>query len=471
MIEEILSKRSGLGDKTAVIYGHKMYSYGQLENIAQNMAAQLARRGISQGSTIIASVDDPLNFVALFFASTKLGSVLFPVNPDIEKMLFAEIVSTIRPELVVDDFHSRGNKFLDIFTEQTARESTNLDCKVEYNTERKILLLLTGGTTGRPKAAVLSERSIIWNAFNTILSWGVTSNDRSLVSLPLYHTGGWNVLLIPTLMSGGTVIFSSPRFDAGEILKIIADKQITIYMGVPTMLEKITQSVEFGTADFSGKTIISGGGLFREGTAKKFIAKGARVFQGYGLTEAGPNNFYISPEAFMKKPGSVGRPCIFVETKIAGDGELLIRGPHTFSGYAFGADEDPFDDEGFLKTGDIFRKDDEGYYYFVGRKKGVIKTGGENVFSAEVESVILSLEYVKDCCVIGIPDELWGEAVVAFVSLRVNVDEHVVREHIKPKLAPFKIPKRFIFVEEIPRTSVGKPDRERLVNLYEQGIY
>jgi fatty-acyl-CoA synthase len=469
MIEEILSKRSGLGDRIAVIYGDSAYTYDELDKRSGRLASVLKDRGIGKGGYIMASLDDPVNYVTLFFSSAKLGSILIPINPDLEKSTFENATSKIKPEIFIDDYHNRGPKFREIYQDKGNHET--MQYSNEYNMERPSLVLLTGGTTGSPKGAVIPERSIVWNAFNTILSWGLTEADISLVSLPLYHTGGWNILLIPTLIAGGTVVFSGSHFDSSEILRIISERGVTRYMGVPTMLEKIVLSQEFPKTVMAGKTIISGGGSLREETAEKFRDKGARVFQGYGLTEAGPNNFYISPENYMKKPDSVGKPCLFVETKVAEDGELLIKGPHTFSGYIFGTDEQPFDRAGYLKTGDIFRVDSEGDYYFVGRKKGVIKTGGENVFSSEVESAILSLEYVEDCSVIGVKDELWGEAVIAFVSLNTPVDEQRLRENLKPLLAAFKIPKRFIFVNEVPRTPVGKPDREKMVNLYEKSIY
>jgi fatty-acyl-CoA synthase len=469
MIEGLLSKRSGLGDRTAVIYGDRAFNYDELDIRSGRLASALKDRGIVKGKYIMASLDDPVNYITLFFSSAKLGSILIPVNPELEKSTFDNVTSKTKPAIFIDDYHDRGLKFRELFPDGKNFEA--MQYHYEYDLERPSLILLTGGTTGSPKGAVISERSITWNAFNTILSWGLSGSDISLVSLPLYHTGGWNILLIPTLMAGGTVVFSGSRFNGSEILRIIRETGVTRYMGVPTMLEKIAMSEDFNKTVLSGKTIISGGGSLRRETAEKFRARGARVFQGYGLTEEGPNNFYISPENFEKKHDSVGKPCLFVETKVSEDGELLIRGPHTFSGYIFGTDEQPFDRDGYLKTGDIFRIDSEGDYYFVGRKKGVIKTGGENVFTSEVESAILSLEYVEDCSVIGVKDELWGEAVIAFVSLNSPADEKRLRESLKPKLAAYKIPKRFIFVKEVPRTPVGKPDREKMVNLYEQSIY
>lgn len=195
------------------------------------------------------------------------------------------------------------------------------------------------------------------------------------------------------------------------------------------------------------------------------------MFQGYGLTEAGPNNFYISPENQKKFPDSVGTPCIFVEVKLAEDGELLIRGKHLFSRYMFGSDIDPFEMDGYFKTGDIFRTNELGYYFFVQRKKNVIKTGGENVYATEIEDIILTLPYVVECSVIGMPDNYWGEAVVAFVKTNEVKSEEQLRKDLKMKLSGYKVPKRVIFVNNLPRNAVGKVSREELVRLYEKSVH
>ncbi len=425
--------------------------------------------GIKEGDVILSIIKNPLDNVILFFAVVKCGAILFPINPVIEKSLYDHVISNAKPKLIISDFNNEGISI------ETLKNSTignsNLKSDGNYNTERTVLTLLTGGSTGTPKGAEISENAIMWNAFNTVLTWGIHQSDRTLVCMPLYHTGGWNILLIPTLIAGGSVIFSENNFDPDEIINLIEKERITIFMGVPTMYEKIVASSEFYKKDLSKVRMISGGGKLRKETYEKLLERNIKVFQGYGLTEAGPNNFYISPENQKKFPDSVGTPCIFVEVKLAEDGELLIRGKHLFSRYMFGSDIDPFEIDGYFKTGDIFRTNELGYYFFVQRKKNVIKTGGENVYATEIEDIILTLPYVVECSVIGMPDNYWGEAVVAFVKTNEVKSEEQLRKDLKMKISGYKVPKRVIFVNNLPRNAVGKVSREELVRLYEKSVH
>ena len=469
MLETILRRKAESGDKTAIVYHGNNYSFSYLDDVSSRLAVRIQRLGIKRNSRITSLISDPVNYVLVFFASLKLGATLFPINPDLEESTIQNAIIHASPSIVIDDFKDRGQR-----SDALIRESLDeqpLKMEQNFDPEIPVLILLTGGTTGTPKGAVISERSVLWNAFNTNMTWGISSRDISLVSLPLFHTGGWNILLIPTLIAGGKVVFSSTPFNESEILELIPRYNVSFFMGVPTMLEKVVNSSLFDETSLSGITVASGGGLLPRDTIYKLRTKGARVFQGYGLTEAGPNNFYIAPERYTQKPESVGKPCIFVETKIATDGELLIRGPHTFSGYLFGNDENPFDECGYLKTGDIFKADSDGDYYFVGRKKNIIKTGGENVYAAEVESALLSLDYVTDCAVIGVPDKYWGEIVVAFVSVTDERKDVDMRRDLHKLLSSYKIPKRFVILDNIPRTSVGKIDKKRLEELDEKNIH
>ena len=457
------------GNTGFVKYGTRVLNYREIDEQSDHLSRVLFASGIGEGDVILSMVKSPLDNVILFFAVLKSGAILFPVNPEIEQSLYDHVINNAKPKLIVSDFKRDGISFESLRNMNVSDQKLN--SHQEYNTKRTVLTLLTGGSTGTPKGAEISEDAIMWNAFNTVLTWGISSGDRTLVCMPLYHTGGWNILLIPTLVAGGNVIFSENNFDPTEIIKLIDQERITIFMGVPTMYEKLVGCSEFYKKDLSEVRMISGGGKLRNETFEKLLEKNIKVFQGYGLTEAGPNNFYISPENQKKFPDSVGTPCIFVDVKLAEDGELLIRGNHLFSRYMFGSDSDPVEKDGFFRTGDIFRKNEYGYYFFVQRKKNVIKTGGENVYATEVEDALLSLPYVVDCSVIGRPDNYWGEIVVAFVRTNENKTENTIRNDLRIKLSGYKIPKKIIFVESIPRTGVGKVSREELVKLYEKSIH
>lgn len=376
------------------------------------------------------------------------------------------MIRDVEPSLIIDDYGGRGERS-EMVSSYTGKSYSEPGTQDE---ERAAMVLFTGGTTGDPKGAVLSVKSILWNSIITILSWGLSENDTTLVSLPLYHTGGWNVLTMPILLVGGHVILGHEKFDAGETVKAISGLGISIYMGVPTMLTAMSKTSSF--SNLKNTHFISGGGSLPPTTFEAYRINGLKITEGYGLTEAGPNNFNMDLEIYPGKIGTVGKPNLFVNMKLKEDGELAIKGPHVFSGYWNNKVESPFDSEGYLLTGDIFRIDRDGYYFYIDRKKNMVKTGGENVYVSEVENTISLIPGVSDNCVIGVADDYWGEIVVAFVVRENNeLDEAMVRAYLKEKLATFKIPKKIIFVDEIPKSNIGKPLRKELRESYEKNIH
>ena len=471
MLENLLYKRSRINDGIALKYKDREITYSQLDVLSSGISRKL-KNLLKRGDYIITFINNPIDYCVFFFGCLKSETVMIPLNPQIERETYSNIKNVTRCKLVIDDFNDYGITFNN-FSGNLDMHLNEMESNIHnpYNLDRQVLILLTGGTTGTPKGAIIPERSILWNSFNTILSWKISAGSTSLVSLPLYHTGGWNILLIPTLVAGGKCIFSGYPFNEDEIIECIKEEKPTIYMGVPTMLEKISLSKNFEMLDLRNITIVSGGGMLKSKTAEKFRGKGACIFQGYGLTEAGPNNFYIDPLKFIEKPRSVGTPCLFVDAKLGDDNELLLRGPHIFNGYLWGNDESPIDNNGFLKTGDIFTRDDDGYYYFSGRKKEVIKSGGENIYISEVENALLSLGYISDTSIIGLPDDFWGEIEVAFVVTSKSVAVDIIKKDLLKLLAPYKIPKKIIFMEKIPRSQLGKPLKKEMVKEYEKSLH
>ncbi|BDR91709.1 class I adenylate-forming enzyme family protein [Vulcanisaeta souniana] len=465
MLESLLRHRARISDSVAIKVGDSSYTYSQLEILSNKMAYALSRLSIKANDRVITLVKSPLYHVALFFALRKIGAVLVPVNPRLGNDFLRFVINDINPSLIIDEYFNEGiniDKILEMAVDEYRYE-------YRMNLDEIAMILYTGGTTGPPKGAMIHEGSILWNAIITVLSWGLTRNDCTLVSLPLYHTGGWNVLLIPLLLVGGrTILPETDKFDPDWTIQILAREKCTIYMGVPTMLDAISKSPLFDKIDLSHVLFINGGGPLLPSVAKRFIDKNYRIFQGYGLTEAGPNNFYISPERYRDKPTSVGKPLLFIEMKLSGDGELLIRGPHVFKGYWNRPDENPFTSDNYLMTGDLFAVDDEGDFSFLDRKKDMIKTGGENVYSTEVEVALKQLPYIDDAAVFGVPDEHWGEAVVAVVVKKpgFKVTEDDVKRDLRKVLASYKVPKRIIFVKEIPKTQIGKISKRELREKY-----
>ena len=469
MLETMLKSRSEIYDKKVLgnLEG-KYYSYSELDQWSNRVAGYLRHKGVRQGDRIVSMVPSSPFHVVLFFAALKVGGILVPINPYLNKDLISRMIDNIEPSLIIDDYGNRG---------ESSGEAYNYSGE-PYNgpyredDERPGMILFTGGTTGDPKGAIISVRSILWNAIITAISWNLSESDSTIVSLPLYHTGGWNVLLMPMLLVGGRIIISHEKFDPEETVKALSDLKISIYMGVPTMLSAMSRTRAFALNDLSNTRFISGGGSLPPATFEEFRTRGLKITQGYGLTEAGPNNFNMNPETYPGKPGSVGKPNVFIEMKLKEDGELAIRGPHVFSGYWKNKEEKPFDSNGYLLTGDIFRIDEEGYYFFIDRKKNMIKTGGENVYASEIEEILSSFPGVIDNCVVGVPDDYWGEIVVAFVVCHdKDLDENSLKAFLRSKLAGFKIPKKIIFMGEIPKSEIGKPLRKELIETYEKNIH
>ncbi len=334
----------------------------------------------------------------------------------------------------------------------------------------------TGGTTGFPKGAVLTHRSITANSVNTVMSWGLTGEDVAILQMPMFHTGGFNVFTAPLVHVGGTSIVCR-SFDLDQTFDLIRDEGVTLLVGVPTMYIMMQQHPRWQEADFSRVRICgSGGASCPEPVIERFRERGVELFTGYGLTEAGPNNFWMPPDERGGKPGAVGYPLMHVDLKIVdadgGDcgpdevGELLIRGPHVCAGYWNRPEEsaDAISQDGWLRTGDLARQDADGCHWIVGREKDMIKSGGENVYPAEVESVLHEHPAVAEVALIGVADDTWGEVGRAFVVVGAGhelTDEELIG-FCDGRLARFKIPKSVVFVEELPKTAAGKIDKKAL---------
>jgi fatty-acyl-CoA synthase len=348
------------------------------------------------------------------------------------------------------------------------------------------VICYTGGTTGLPKGAVLTHRSMLFNAFNTIHSWGLTADDTAILNAPLFHTGGINVFTLPLLVAGGTSIVCR-GFDAEQVFDLVAGGDVSLFFGVPTMFIMMQQHPRWPAADFSRlKLVISGGAPCPAPVFEKFFAKEVEFKTGYGLTEAGPNNFWLPPADVRRKAGYVGRPLLFVDVKVVrangvecedGEvGELIISGPHLCAGYwnnpaatAAAIHPSPSDESGrlWLHTGDAASRDEEGDFRIADRLKDMFISGGENVYPAEIESVLHAHPAVAEAAVIGGPDEKWGEVGTAYVVL--NPDQTASAADLltfcRQRLAAYKVPKSVVFMSNLPKTAAGKIQRQAIQQL------
>jgi fatty-acyl-CoA synthase len=281
--------------------------------------------------------------------------------------------------------------------------------------------------------------------------------------LPQFHVGGWNVQPLLAWWKGARLVLER-AFDPTRALRLIEEKRVTTMMGVPANYLFMAQEPAFARADLSSlRRAVVGGAPMPVPLIEAWRERGVEVVQGYGLTEASPNVLCLPPEDAMRKAGSAGKPYPYVEVDVGADGELLVRGPNVFPGYWRNpeATAEAIVD-GWLRTGDVVERDDEGYFTVKGRLKEMYISGGENVYPAEVESVLHEHPAVADAAVVGVPDERWGEVGVAYVVSEGNVSDDELIAFCRERLARFKVPKSVRFVDELPRNSMGKIQKSEL---------
>jgi len=301
----------------------------------------------------------------------------------------------------------------------------------------------------------------------------VNTESRTVNCMPPFHTGGWNVLMTPFLHHGGYTCLMK-FFDARVVLQLLEKEKATIFMGVPTMLKMMADLPEFVTADLSSlKYIIVGGEAMPIPLIEKWGKKGVPIRQGFGMTEVGPNLTSLHQDDAIRKKGSIGRPNFYVQTKILNDqneicaakeaGELLLKGPMVTPGYWQNetATQKAFKD-GWFYTGDRVLQDEEGYLFVVDRIKNMYISGGENVYPAEVERILLTHPQVSEAVVIGVPDAKWGESGKAFIVKKAATSEQEIKDYCQSKLAKFKVPKYIVFLEKLPKNDTGKINRKAL---------
>lgn len=460
------------------------WTYKELDERIMATAQWLYEKGVRKGDRVVLLSPNHIGYFDLLFACGRLGAIFVPLNWRLSAEEINYILEDCTPKLI--GYHTNlQNKLSNIRVEsiflfKIDREEhltavTGTFHKEPLKDTDPLAIIYTGGTTGRPKGVVLSHRSILWNAINTIVSWNLTNEDITLTYLPLFHTGGLNALSLPILMAGGEVVLSRD-FHPEAAVRYLNEFKCTTVLLVPTMYHMMLETEEFKRSTFpSIKVFLSGGAPCPLGIYEAFQEKGLKFKEGYGLTEAGPNNFYIDPNVAVLKRGSVGKPMLFNEIRLVKEdgteagvnetGELLIKGKHTFQ-YYWNNNEATLEaiKDGWLHTGDLGRRDEDGYYYLVGRKKDMIISGGENVYPLEVEHWLSSHPAIAEAAVVGIPDEKWGEVVTAFIVR--NDHAAIDMEHLKPycarKLANYKIPKQFHLIDELPKTHVGKIDKKEL---------
>ena len=476
-------------DKVAVgqLDTGEVLTYGELNRNAEKLGLLLYHRfGLRKGDRIAVLDEMTNNLVTLGFACQKYGYILVPIN----YRLAAEEVSGIFRDadpaiifvadlfrhLIQDEFTERVKTIEPDFL---TAEYTPVQLP-EIREDDVLFLIYTSGTTGKPKGVKYTHKMAFWNSINTSISLIINTETVTINVMPPFHTGGWNVLLMPILHHGGTV-YMAKKFEASTTIQALEKHRCTVFMGVPTMLSFMADDKYFDSADLSSLDyIIVGGESMPIRLIERYDRKGIAIRQGYGMTEVGPNLTSLHQSDAIRKKGSIGRPNFYVMTRVINEegldsepntpGELWLSGPMVTPGYWNNIEETQkaFAEDGrWFRTGDIVIRDDEEYYYIVDRLKNMFISGAENVYPAEIERVLIQLPEVKECVVVGVKDEKWGEVGMALI-VRNNgsLTEEKLIEYCRGRLAKFKVPKYFRFMEELPKTESGKLDRKKLKTIF-----
>jgi fatty-acyl-CoA synthase len=451
----------------------RRWTWRALHEEARAWAAWLHERGVGRGDVVALLAQNRGETLALLFACADLGAILFPMNWRLSPAELAWQLDHSGARVLLADAENTGRLpgAEGLATPAPARAPA----PVEVALSDPWVLMYTSGSSGRPKGALLTHRQLHWNALNTLLACDLRADDCTLTFAPLFHTGGLNSLTTPLLHRGGRVLLT-PRLDVGEALRTIAAERVTLLMGVPTIFQMIADHPDFERTDLSSvRDALCGGAPLPMPLLERYAARGVPLRQGFGLTEVGPNCFSLPHADVRRKSGTVGQPIHHVAAKVVRDdgsecdpgepGELLLKGPAVFGGYW----RDPVATaaavvDGWFRTGDVLSRDEQGYFTVRGRKKEMYISGGENVYPAEIEALLVECPGVALAAVVGVPDPRWGEVGHAFVEARPgqSLSAEAVRAFLEGRLARFKLPKHIAVLDELPRTGSGKIDKQRL---------
>ena len=467
------------------------FTYAAMNQRADAAASWLRAAGIGRGDRVALLAHNGIEVLDVFFACAKLGAIFVPLNWRSHWRELVEVVDMTGPKALFfgPEFAEAARELASRCPQLASRVhlagapeagSTAWEAVLataggpvtnpRVEAEDIACLLFTGGTTGTPKAAQLSYRMIAWNTLNTVIH-ELQRGDVTITHTPMFHTGGLFVYTLPLLTLGGTVVIMK-KWTADDMLELIERHGVTLLFCVPTQYQMMLDSPRFRTTSLASvRFLTSGGAPLPVPLIRDFCAVHKVAFkQGFGMTEFGPGIFSLAPEFAESKAGSIGRPNYFIDARIVDDdgkpvadgevGELVLKGPSASSGY-FGnpeASAAAFDADGYFHTGDLARRDAEGFFYIVDRKKDMFISGGENVYPVEIEKVLYEHPAVAQCAVIAEPDPQWGEVGRAVVVLRAGAGatEADLLQHCRAHLARYKVPKSVAFLDAMPLSPAGK---------------
>jgi fatty-acyl-CoA synthase len=491
ILTDITARRAALTpDRTAfhVVETGETVTYAALDDRSARAARVLADRGVGPGDRVAILCRNRIEFFEALFACAKLGAILAPLNWRMPARELSDLLADCAPKLLLtgrEDAETAagaagptGLQILDLETDwRSARDVAEPHPgRPAWPGEETWYLIYTSGTTGKPKGVIQTYRMALVNYINISQAIGLRDGDASLNFLPLFHTAGINLHTLPVLMAGG-LIHILPGFDAGATLKLIDEGRLDVMLCVPAVYRELTLHPAFETTDLTRLRHWScGGAPMPDVLIEQFAARGAVVCNGFGMTETGPTAFLMDAGHALDKIGSVGKPQLLIDARIAtpdgtplpqGEtGEVQFFGPGLTPGYWHRDEETAklFTPDGWLKSGDLGRFDSDGYCFIAGRIKEMYISGGENVYPAEVENVLDEHPAILESAVSGVDDEKWGEVGCAHLILRAGetTSAEALRSWCRQRLAGYKVPRHFLIAEDFPRTAAGKVQKHLL---------
>ncbi len=459
-------------------------TFGELESTVQRTMAFLQANGVKQGDRVAMQLHKCLPFIYLHLATMRLRAISLPLNPGYPVRELTYFLDDAEPKLFFTDRQKAGDVQTFELDGTTAgfnaligaQTTTSCNSLRPTNPDDTALLIYSSGTTGQPKGVQLTHGNLTANTAGLHSAWGWREDDVLLHVLPIYHGHGLPVALYGALYAGATTVMM-PKFETKQALDLMVEKACTVFMAVPTIHKRLVEYDRAADYDLSHMRLLTSGSdrLPDDVNIKFQQIFGHQLLERYGMTETMMN--LSNPLNGERRVGSVGLPLPQVEVRIIDPesdtplpdgkvGEVQVRGPHVFKGYWRQATKtaESFTHDGWLRTGDLGLREPDGYFTLKGRSKDLIITGGLNVYPPEVEFVLAEHPAVLTSAVVGCPDAEWGERVTAAIILRDghNPSPQEITDYCREKLAAYKIPREVVFVEELPRNTIGKVQKAQL---------
>lgn len=500
LLEDLLTRGAERHPDRPLLWSkNQWFTYGEVGDLTARFAAFLAEKGLETGDRVVFILENSQQYVAAYYGTLRAGGVCVAINHNTMADEILTVLKDCRPRVIVAQrsvlkhvagalaeapdslqllvtvggvmppAHTAGIESIKI--DEPLSQTPKIVPEDTRSPDDLCAIIYTSGTTGKPKGVMLSHRNILSNAASIVEYLGLTENDRVMCVLPFFFSYG-NSLLTTHLFVGGSLVLHNGFVFPNVILDEMVQEECTGFSGVPSTYALLMHRSKFKQMEFPALryATIAGGGLPAPAQAElKGVIPRAIVFNMYGQTEGAARLSYLEPDKFDEKLGSIGRGIPGVELRVVDTegndikpgvtGEIIAKGPNIMEGYW----ESPGETasvlrEGWLWTGDLATVDDDGYIFIVSRKKDIIKSGAFRIGPNHIESVLAEHPAIAEVAVVGAPDKLMGEAIVAYILLKpeTNVSERDLLEHCHARLPGYKIPKRYEFAESLPKTTSGK---------------